>query len=546
MGLARARTTTRGTAIEGMPIPLRVLIVEDSPDDCELLLHALRKGGYDVTHTRVETADTMAAALLTGGWDVVLSDYALPGFGAPAALATLAASGLDIPFIIVSGTIDERTAVESMRAGAADFMPKDKLLRLVPAIERELADARSRAERRKMQEHLLVSDRMASLGTLAAGVAHEINNPLAALVANVELALRELTDALVRQRSGTAAAAPEAAARWMAQRLPVLVEQLQDAHDATMRVRDVSRDLRVFSRGDEERRGPVDVRAVLESTLRIAHNEIRHRAKVVREYADVPRVAANEHRLGQVFLNLVVNAAQALPEGNASRNCITVATSTDAADAHVVVEVRDTGPGIPGHALQHIFDPFFTTKPVGQGTGLGLAVCHRIVTGMGGRIDVDTRLGGGTVFRIALPIAREDEEEDATAPAPPLAAGTCPRVRILVIDDDPMVGAALARILRSDYEVSTSTNARESYDRLVRGEFFEIIFCDLLMPELTGMGLHAALLAAAPEMAGRMVFMTGGAFTPAAREFLETVRQPKIDKPFDVNGVRALVRGLAR
>lgn len=165
---------------------------------------------------------------------------------------------------------------------------------------------------------------------------------------------------------------------------------------------------------------------------------------------------------------------------------------------------------------------------------------------MGGRIDVDTRLGGGTVFRIALPIAREDEEEDATAPAPPLAAGTSPRVRILVIDDDPMVGAALARILRSDYEVSTSTNARESYDRLVRGEFFEIIFCDLLMPELTGMGLHAALLAAAPEMAGRMVFMTGGAFTPAAREFLETVRQPKIDKPFDVNGVRALVRGLAR
>ncbi|HWB81092.1 MAG TPA: ATP-binding protein [Nannocystaceae bacterium] len=527
-----------------MGTPLRALIIEDEESDCELLLRALRAGGFDVDYERVESQPEMASALANKTWDIVFSDYSLPEFDAPTALATLKASGLDLPFIIVSGTVDEQTAVESMRAGADDFMAKGKLLRLVPAVARELAEAQSRAERRKMQEQLLVSDRMASLGTLAAGVAHEINNPLAAVLANVELVLRELTDTLHRHRAGSTEPAPEAAARWMAHKIPEIIDSLRDAHDATMRVRDVSRDLKVFSRGDEMRRGPVDVRAVMESTLRIAHNEIRHRAKVIREYAEVPPVAANQTRLGQVFLNLVINAAQALPEGDASRHRITVMTKRGNGD-RVIVEVRDTGPGIPEHVLQQIFNPFFTTKPIGQGTGLGLAICHRIVTGLGGEIEVDTRPGAGTVFRVALPIARDEAEPVEQAPSI-VANGHGPRARILVIDDDALVGTALARILSRDHEVVTLTSARDAYDQLVRGATFEVIFCDILMPELTGIGLYEALLGVVPDMAGRMVFMTGGAFTPAAREFLDRVRQPKIDKPFDVNEIRTLVRELVR
>jgi CheY-like chemotaxis protein len=196
--------------------------------------------------------------------------------------------------------------------------------------------------------------------------------------------------------------------------------------------------------------------------------------------------------------------------------------------------------------LQHIFDPFFTTKPIGQGTGLGLAICHRIVTGLGGEIEVDTREGVGTTFRVTLPVATEPEPVALPSATPAANSGVGPRARILVIDDDALVGNALARILARDHDVVSLTSARQAYDRIVCGEAFDIVFCDILMPELTGMALHEALLAAAPDMAGRMVFMTGGAFTPAAREFLDQVRQPKIDKPFDVATVRALVRDLVR
>jgi CheY-like chemotaxis protein len=210
-----------------------------------------------------------------------------------------------------------------------------------------------------------------------------------------------------------------------------------------------------------------------------------------------------------------------------------------------MIEVRDTGPGIPESVLQRIFDPCFTTKPSGQGTGLGLAICHRIVTGLGGEIEVETRPGAGTCFRVALPIAVDEEAAVIVGPSTP-ATTAPPRARVLVVDDDALVGTALSRILARDHDVVTSTSARDAYEKIVGGETFEVIFCDILMPELTGIGLHEALLAVAPEMAGRMVFMTGGAFTPAAREFLERVRQPKIDKPFDVAGVRALVRELVR
>ena len=171
---------------------LRVLFVEDAAKDVELLLRELLRGGYDVTYKRVETAEAMNAALDGETWDIVLSDYSLPSFNAPAALSIVLERRLHMPFIIVSGAIGEETAVEAMRAGAHDFITKDKLARLLPAIARELREVAGRVERKRMQEQLMLSDRMASVGTLAAGVAHEINNPLSVVLANVELAAKEL------------------------------------------------------------------------------------------------------------------------------------------------------------------------------------------------------------------------------------------------------------------------------------------------------------------------------------------------------------------
>jgi signal transduction histidine kinase/CheY-like chemotaxis protein len=412
-----------------------------------------------------------------------------------------------------------------MRSGANDYVLKGSLGRLCPAIDRELREATIRAERRKMQDQLLLSDRMASVGTLAAGVAHEINNPLAAIVANLELVTRDVSQ-LAQELD-------------IANRVQEILEELRDARESADRLRHIVRDLKIFSRStDDERRGPVDVKRVIESSLRMAWNEIRHRARLVKEYADVPLVEANEGRLGQALLNLIVNAAQAIREGDAQQNVIRVATEMDSASGRVVVEVRDSGAGIPEEALPWIFDAFYTTKPVGLGTGLGLSICHRIITGLGGEIQVESQVGKGTAFRVLLP-ATFDE---AVVPLPiPTVASSTRRGRILIVDDEAVVARALGRTLEREHDVSTESSARDAWQRIVRGERFDVILCDLMMPEMTGMDLHADLLRELPEQASQMVFLTGGAFTPRARTFLDEVPNQRVEKPFDTQHIRAIV-----
>ncbi len=524
--------------------PLRALIVEDVERDALLLLRELKRGGFDVTSERVDTPETMAAALAKQPWDVVISDYSMPRFSAPAALALVKERKLDVPFIIVSGTVGEETAVDAIRAGAHDFMSKGKFARLIPAIERELRDAALRAERAMMQEQLLISDRMASVGTLAAGVAHEINNPLAALIANLNFAAEDIARVGqdVRSTASGGADGEDATAGWLAARLRDIEEPLRDARESADRIRLIVRDLKLFSRVEEERLGPVDVRRVIESSLRMAWNEIRHRARLVKDYGDVPPVQASEARLGQVVLNLLVNAAQAIPEGRADKNEIRVVTNQDG-QGRVAIEIRDTGSGIPAPVISRIFDPFFTTKPVGVGTGLGLAICHRIVTALGGRILVESQAGMGSAFRIVLPIATSGS---ASAEPPPPAAVAGRRGRILVVDDEAALGAAVRRTLSREHDVLALTSAREAIGRVSTGERFDVIFCDLMMPDMTGMDFHAELLRLAPEQVGKVVFMTGGCFTPRAREFLDEVRNPRVEKPFDVGDLRALVNGLLR
>jgi len=518
--------------------PLKALLVEDSEDDAVLVLRELRRGGFDVAFERVDTPETMAAALAKQRWDLVLSDYSMPRFSAPRALRLVKEARLDLPFIIVSGTVSEDIAVESIHAGAHDFMAKGKLSRLVPAVERELRDVTLRAERSRMQEQLVVSDRMASVGTLAAGVAHEINNPLAAVVANLEFAAEDVAKLVEDARAGTGEGAPER----IAQRLGELEEPLREARAAAERVRLIVRDLKIFSRSGEDKTGAVDIHGVIESSLRMTWNEIRHRARLVKEFGDVPRVEGNEGRLGQVFLNLIVNAAQAIPEGHADDNEIRIVTRRDDR-GRVVVEVRDTGPGMSDAIIARIFDPFFTTKPMSEGMGLGLAICHRIVTGLGGELAVESQVGRGTVFRATLPVAKDDAVEPAPAPE---AVVPGRRGQILVVDDEVVLGKVILRMLSREHDVAFVTSARDAIARVSAGERFDVILCDLMMPDVTGMDLHEALVRLAPEQAEKVVFMTGGAFTSRAREFLDQVDNPRVDKPFDAASLKAIVRGLLR
>ncbi len=384
-------------------------------------------------------------------------------------------------------------------------------------------------EQRKLQEQLVISDRMATVGTLAASVAHEINNPLAGVVANLQLAL---------------AATPEEGGPPDAETAAGVREELRDALEAAERVRRITRDLKIFSGPRDEGTSPVDVQAVIESALRMAWNEIRHRARVVREYQPVPRVEGNESRLGQVFLNLIVNAAQAMAEGRAEENVIAVATRLDR-KGRVLIEVRDTGSGMPPEVLRRLFTPFFTTKPVGKGTGLGLSICHRIVASMRGEIAAESAVGRGSVFRVALPVAQP--EASLSVPPSERAPVTAPRrARLLVVDDEAFIGKTVSRVFAGEHDVTIETSARRALDRITRGESFDVILCDLLMPEVTGMDLHAEIRRSHPELAASIIFMTGGAFTPRARAFLDEVRGAWIDKPFDVADLKNAVNGRLR
>ena len=635
--------------------PLRALIVEDSRDDADLLVIELNRAGYEVAFERVQSRGAMEAALARGPWDVVLCDYSLPGFDALGALDVVSRSGLDMPFLIISGTVGEEIAVEALRAGAHDYLLKDRLGRLRPAIERERREVALRSEQRaaaeqlrgseerfrtlvdsmddlvftldrelkfdgvfgswlkhegiapeemlgrpwteiipegtgeyntaglralagervtfewtmdgvdglrhfltslsprrgstgdvtgligisreiteqkRVQAQLLVADRMFSVGLLAAGVGHEINNPLAAVMANLDLANHYLGELAKGGAPG--------------HQVRELEEALREARTGAEWVRNIVRDLRMFSRGGEEGKQLVDVERMMDSAVRMAWNEIRHRARLIKEYRTVPRVSASESRLAQVFLNLLVNAAQALPEGHATANEIRVATHMRG--DRVVIEVTDTGPGIPPEAIGRLFTPFYTTKPVGVGTGLGLSICHRIVTGLGGEITVDTEVGRGTTFRVVLPSAAATADDvSPEPPAPPaveLMAGgpDGPAVaRVLVVDDESMIGRAIHRMLSPHYDVTVVTRARDALDRIHGGARFDVILCDLLMPEMTGMDLHDELVLTAPDQAEAMVFVTGGAFTPRAREFLAEMASRCIEKPFDTVALRAMV-----
>jgi two-component system, NtrC family, sensor kinase len=387
----------------------------------------------------------------------------------------------------------------------------------------ELVKRRS-AELEAARSALVQAERLATAGQLAAGVGHEINNPLSYVLANQTFAIEEL-------------------ARLKIPTPGVDLEEVQkaliQAQLGAERIRDIVRDLRTFARGDPDTMGPVDVQATLEFSLSMATPQLRQRARLVRKYEAAPFAQGNESRLGQVFLNLLVNAAQAIPEGAVGDHMVTVAVR-EGEKGWVIVEVSDTGSGIAAEHLPRIFEPFFTTKPVGVGTGLGLSVCHGIVTGLGGNIEVESQLGKGTTFRIRLRSAAEFAE-DAPRSNTPLLRALSPR-RVLVIDDDPEVRLALARIIGAPHRVELAETAREAQQRLlIKKEDYDIIFCDLMMPDLTGMDLHESIAMQRPEILGRIVFMTAGAFTPRAVSFLERTVVRRIDKPFDPAKVRALL-----
>lgn len=386
-----------------------------------------------------------------------------------------------------------------------------------------MATLRDITDQRQMEAQLALSDRMVTVGTLAAGVAHEINNPLTTVIGNLELAGLELGEHPDRFSADVR-------------------NLLGYAREAADRVRLIVKDLKMLSRSEDETSAPIDVRTVIESSLRMALNETRHRARVTKNFQRTPLVEANHARLGQVLLNLIINAAQAIPEGNYDGNEIRVSTETDS-EGNAVIIVEDTGNGIPAHVQKNLFTAFFTTKPAGVGTGLGLAISQRIVASLGGRLSFESRPGEGTAFSVTLPPAQELK---TAVTADPEVKPSAARGQLLVIDDEEAIGRLITRLLEAEHDVTALADAADALELLENGEHFDVILCDLMMPQVSGMEFYREVERRYPDYLARIVFTTGGVFTAATRAFLEDVDNHRVDKPFDRQGLRALINALVQ
>jgi PAS domain S-box-containing protein len=368
-------------------------------------------------------------------------------------------------------------------------------------------------ERKLFEARLRQTQKLEAVGMLAAGVAHEINNPLTYVITNLHMMQEDL-----RPLPAAAHDAPLAEG---------FGARLNEACEGAERVRQIVRDLKTFARLDEEERGVVEVAPLLEKSIKLAGSEIRYRARLRREIAPVPPVVGNAGRLSQVFVNLLINAAQAMEEGQVDRNEISIRTSATASE--VRVEIADTGKGIAPEHLERLFDPFFTTKSASGGSGLGLSICYNIVTSYGGRIEVESKLGAGSRFILHLPI---EHAPRAAVPFEKRAVAASRHGRVLVVDDEPFVVSTIKFILGRRHDLVGVANGAEALKILEADDRFDVILCDLMMQQSSGMDLYAAVVRRQPELARRMLFMTGGAYTPHARRFLAGVSNPCIDKPF--------------
>jgi signal transduction histidine kinase len=434
---------------------LRILMLEDTPDDAELAEHELRKSGINLIAKRVETRDAFIRALEEFQPDIILSDYKLPNFNGNAALEIVRRDHPDVPVIMVTGALKDIEAVELIHAGAKDYVLKDRLARLAPAVQRSLFVAQEERARKlaeqelrkshdelevrvrertaeltavnaalqaekvtqeilirklaEAQNQLLQAEKMASLGQLAAGVAHEINNPVGFVYSNLGALQRYVADLLTtisafEKYEGEMTAESRAALDKLKNQIDIAylrndVDKLiSESMDGLQRVKHIVQDMKEFSHVDEPELQWSNLEQGLDSTLSIVWDEISSKAEVVKEYAGIPEIECMPAQLNQVFMNLLLNAMQAI-EGHGR---ITIRTGQDG-NEDVWVEVEDTGKGIKPEHLKRIFDPFFTTKPTGSGIGLGLSLSYGIVQKHGGRIEVKSSPDKGSVFRVVLP-----------------------------------------------------------------------------------------------------------------------------------------------
>jgi two-component system, cell cycle sensor histidine kinase and response regulator CckA len=456
-----------------MKSPLRILHLEDDPNDAALVQSALEADGISCTGICVQSRADFVAALERGGIDLVLSDFSLPSFNGFSAIATVRARWPDLPVILVSGSLGEELAVDSLKNGATDYVLKDRLFRLAPAVRRAIQEVEERAERRRLEGHFIEAQKMDVIGQLVSGVAHDFNNILAVIIGYSDLITTDLgSDSPLRK-------------------------YIEEIRQASERAAGLTRQLLVFGRKQTVVPVVLDLNDVVKDLDKMLIRLIDANVEMTTNLGKkIGHVKADSGYIGQVLMNLVVNARDAMPNGGK----LTIETNNVKLDEnyarthtgafpgdYVMLSVTDTGTGMTDEVKALLFEAFFTTKPLGKGTGLGLATCQTIVQQCGGHIDVHSEVGNGTTFKIYFPRV----EQPLDVAARPTRSGPLPRgtETLLVVEDEPSVRHLARSVLDNlGYEVLSASNGQDALHvaREHRGSPIRLVVTDVIMPLMGG------------------------------------------------------------
>jgi two-component system cell cycle sensor histidine kinase/response regulator CckA len=509
-----------------MSIPLNVLIVEDCADDAELLLDELQNAGFAPAWKRIETESAYQASL-NNRIDLIFSDFSLPQFSTTRALELLQKSNLDIPFVVVSGTMGEERAVDILKAGATDYVLKSHITRLGPVVRRALRESAERAERRKLHEQFLQAQKMESIGQLAGGVAHDFNNILTVIQGHASM-LRSRAD-LPDDIKGS-------------------VNQILLAAE---RATTLTRQLLTFSRKQATQQRVLDLNDVVANMSKMLKHILRADVSLSVDYNSKSfLVRADAGMMEQILMNLAINARDAMPQGgkliiSTSDECVgpeyVQLNPQGTVGDFVCLAVTDTGEGISRENLSRIFEPFFTTKPEGQGTGLGLATVYGIVRQHNGWIAVYSEVGVGTVFRIYLPAAKEREDQKIERPPQQEVRGGTET--ILLIEDEAPLRALDRSILEGyGYEVVEADSAGAALDRWrEHQDRISLVLTDVVIPGgCTGPDLTKKFYAEKPTL--RVIFSSGYSADIVEKDFELRDGVNFLQKPYSPHRLAQAVR----
>jgi signal transduction histidine kinase/ActR/RegA family two-component response regulator len=521
---------------DGLKTPLRARVAYEREQTARRLLAIAPKIGVEVT-AEIPLSHPRALADLEELEPVhmLFLEQCDDMDAAAARVLSMSSAQRDLVIVVIVPHPRGEADASLLRSGALAVLDDGpelefELVHTVAAAQRVVA---LQEERSQLNSNLAHQDKLSALGVLSAGVSHEINNPCAAILSNMMVLRDQIESMLDRPRFQRTDALEALASDW--------IEAIGDCINAANRIHSIVKTLNVFSRKSESAPPvPVDVNEEIRTVMRLIGKEVRFQAHFELSHAaGMPLIIAPPNSVTQVVTNLVVNALQAIEAGRVEDPRVWITTAYD--DEHIMLEVRDNGPGIPPEVRSRIFDPFFTTKPVGFGTGLGLSICRQLVERMGGEIFVESEPGAGASFSVVL---ERSEAADAGQRLEAFMPPASDRLRVLLLDDDELILRSMQRSLAPHFECQAVARARAALDVLEVDEEFDVVVSDVVMPEMNGLEFFTELELQHPDLAMRTVFISGGITSELLHTRVSDTGRPCLAKPIDVKELIRTIRRL--